>query len=144
MAGDVGDKAFRNWLSVELDLPLERREECLSRAKTFSILSNPSKWEEFGGYRQLRHVVSLNKRERAAVLGTAKASGYRISTVVRQRSSEERRSVPLPPSDVVLLAEFIESLDRVPENIREIARRHVRAKNLWTIRTVGSSGHLVA
>jgi hypothetical protein len=126
--GTSGDKAFGEWLSLELGLPEERRRECLSRAAAFAILPDQHGWEQQGGYRQIRFLIPLDKRERVAVLGAAKASGYRISTVMRQRESRPIEHAPTP--DIVLLAEFIEQLDGVPDELREVARRYVRAKAL--------------
>jgi hypothetical protein len=126
--GTAGDKRFREWLSLEIGISVERQDECVTRAASFSIVPDPQQWHELGGYLQIRKLVPLDKAERVAVIGAAKASGYRITTIVRQRESKEviRRDVP----DIVLLAEFIESLDRVPEELRDLARKYVRAKAL--------------
>lgn len=127
-SGTAGDKAFSKWLSFELGLPEDRSDECLLRAESFVIVPDPKQWQVLGGYVQIRKLVPLDKTERVAVIGAATATGYRIATVVRQRES---RSVSHHGvADVVRFAEFIESLDDVPEDLREAARKYVRAKAL--------------
>jgi len=126
--GKAGDKQFSGWLSLELGIPAERQGELLERATSFQIVPDPQQWQALGGYVQIRKLVPLDRTERVAVIGAAKASGYRISTIVRQRESREVTHRALP--DVVLLAEFVESLGDVPDEIRELARKYVRAMAL--------------
>lgn len=126
--GKAGDKQFREWLSIELGIPSERQGELLDRASAFAIVPDQQKWDALGRYEQIRHLVPLDKSERVAIIGAATASGYRITTIVRQRQSKEVTHRALP--DVVLLAEFVESLGNVPDEIRELARKYVRAMAL--------------
>jgi len=127
-SGPSGDKLFCEWLAIELSLPPDRGAECLSRAEAFKIAPDSRTWDLLGGYRQIGKLVPLDKRERVAVIGAVQASGYRIETVLRQRNSKPVVSAGTP--DIVLLAEFVESLDNVPEQLREIARHYVRARAL--------------
>lgn len=129
--GKAGDNGFAKWLSVELGLPPERREECLSRARSHTIVPDRQQWEALGGYVQIRKLEPLDKRERVAVIGAVMATGYRIATVVRQR--ESKAVAPQRTPDVVVLAEFVEQLDAAPDDVREVARRHVRAKALRVV-----------
>lgn len=127
--GVDGDKGFRDWLSLELALPVERQDECLTRAQAHAIVSDAQQWNSLGGFVQIRRLVPLDKRERVAVIGAVTATGYRISTVIRQRESKD--VTPHQTPDIVLLAEFIESLgESAPEELREVARKYIRAKAL--------------
>jgi hypothetical protein len=128
LAGVTGDHACSQWLDTELAVAAGRKEEILARAAAFALVSDASQWDALGGFAQIRHLVPLEKRERVAVLGAAKASSYRITTVLRQRQSKP--TVHGAPPDIVQLAEYVEQLDEVPDSIREVARRHVRAKAL--------------
>lgn len=127
LSGDAGDKAFVKWLEVELGLPTERQEELLDRAAAFAVVPDPQQWRELGGFVQTKKLVPLDKKEQVAVIGAAKATGYRISTIVRQR--ESRPTVSHVP-DVVLLAEFVEQLPDAPEDLRTLARKYIRARAL--------------
>ncbi len=129
-SGAAGDKAFGHWLATEIGIPVERQEECRMRADAFAIIPDHQEWDALGGFVQIRKLIPLDKRERVAVIGAAKASGYRIATVVRQR--ESRQVMPHQTPAVVLFAEFIESLeaDIVPEELRELARSYIRARAL--------------
>lgn len=123
-----GDRAFAQWLSVELGLSDARYEELLSKAKAFALVSDRDRWDVLGGYMQIRLLIPLDAKERVAVMGAAISSGYRISTVIRQRQS--RPEFPSRTPDIVLLAEFIEQLPDAPDGLREIARRYIRANAL--------------
>lgn len=127
-SGQVGDRAFTKWLATEIDLPAERSAECLNRAAAFAIVGDQSEWNDLGGYVQIGKLVPLDKRERVAVIGAAKASGYRISTVIRQRESKSVMHHATP--DIVVMAEFIESLPDAPDELRNMARKYIRAKAL--------------
>lgn len=129
--GATGDRACSQWLETELALPPGKREDLLARARAYAIVSDQAQWDAQGGFVQIRHLIPLSKPERVAVLGAAKASSYRISTIIRNRES---RPVSEPrPSDVQLLAEWVESRDDAPDDLREIARRHVRARALKVV-----------
>ncbi len=130
--GSAGDEQFCKWLSVEIGLTFEQQQDCLARAKAFSIIPDQQQWRELGGFVQVRKLIPLDKKERVAVIGAAKQTGYRISTVVRQREAKALTPNAEPPRtpDIVLLAEFVESIDDVPEEVREVARRHIRARSL--------------
>lgn len=126
--GEEGDRKFMDWLSLELGIAVERREECLVRSKAHAIVADAEQWRSLGGFVQIRRLIPLDKRERVAVIGAAKTTGYRISTVIRQRESKD--VTHRKPPDIVLLAEFIESLDDAPDELKEIARKYIRAKAL--------------
>ena len=126
--GSKGDKQFGEWLSVELGIAPDHQEECRARAAAFSIVPDEQQWQSLGGYVQIRKLIPLDKTERVAVIGAVTASGYRISTVVRQRESKDVTHHATP--DIVVFAEFIESLDGVPDELRELARKYVRARAL--------------
>jgi hypothetical protein len=126
--GKAGDRAFCEWLSLELGIPAERQEECLSRAAAFAIVPDKQEWESLGQFTQIRKLIPLDRRERVAVIGAAKSTGYRIGTVVRQRESKD--TTHHPPPDIVLLAEGIEAWGDAPDELRQIARKYIRAKAL--------------
>jgi hypothetical protein len=131
-AGAGGDRMCSQWLDTELAMAPGKKEEILARAAAFAFVSDAAQWDALGGFAQIRHLLPLPKPERVAVLGAAKTSGYRIGTIIRGRQAKlEAQQLPQrPPSDVQILAEFIEQLGSVPDEIREVARRHVRAKAL--------------
>lgn len=125
-AGSAGDRACSQWIDTEIAVASGRKEEYLTRAAAFVIVPDAAQYDALGGFAQIRHLIPLDKRERVAVLGAAKASSYRIQTIIRNR--ESKPAEPPRPSDVQILAEFVEQLDHVPDSVREVARRHVRAR----------------
>lgn len=129
--GPSGDKACAQWLDVELALPASKKEEVMARAAAFAVVPDATQWNSLGGFVQVRHLMPLDKRERVAVLEAAKTSGYRITTIIRNRQSPT--AAVSRPSDVQVLAEFVEQLAEVPSHIREVARRNVRAKALRVV-----------
>jgi hypothetical protein len=126
--------------------PSGTRDEYLDRAAAFRAVPDAVQWDALGGFVQIRHLIPLEKRERVAVLGAAKESGYPISTIVRNR--ESKPAAPRPPDDVQVLAEYVEQLEEalaqvgklapatrkriLPDTIRQIARRHVRGQGQGT------------
>ncbi len=89
-AGKAGDDKLRDWVDAELDLNAQRREEILTRAAAFLALPDRSQYEGLGGYRHVKALVPLTKRERVSAIGEAKASGHLIGRIARRIAYEKR------------------------------------------------------
>ena len=126
-AGDVGDRAFAKWLDVELGIAAGPAGELLDRARAAAIVPDAKTWSAIGGFRGARHLIGLSKKDQVAVVDQAKAEARAISSVIRERGlGPERPARPNVP-DVVVLAEYVVSLDGVPKRVREIAERYARS-----------------
>lgn len=88
-AGKVGDDKLRDWVDAELDLNAQRREEILTRAAAFLALPDRAQYEGLGGYRHVKALVPLTKRERVSAIGEAKASGHLIGRIARRISYDK-------------------------------------------------------
>lgn len=84
-AGSAGDDMLRSWVDTELDLAANRREEILTRAAAFAALPDRAHYEGLGGFKHVRGLLDLTKREQVAAIGEAKASGSTLGPVVRAR-----------------------------------------------------------
>ncbi len=84
-AGNHGDEKFVQWCETELGLSAAQSAELLARAAARALVTDPKEWSDAGGFVRIRPLVGLPKREVAACLSAAKAGGYALSTVLRQR-----------------------------------------------------------
>lgn len=124
--GDVGDRAFINWLAVELGIAAVTGQEMLERAVASSAVPDETTWDRVGGFSNIRALAPLPQRDKVAVLEAAKADAKTVKAVMRERGLATRPKVTKP--DVVLLAEFIATLDKVPPAITAIVSKYVTRK----------------
>lgn len=130
--GDVGDRAFVNWLAVELGIASTMGAEMLERALASQTVPDETTWDRVGGFSNVRALAQLPQRDKVTVLEAAKAAAKTVKTVMRERGLVSTKSVAKP--DVVLLAEFIIGLNGVPPNIMRVVEKYVVRKT--TRRTV--------
>lgn len=121
--GDVGDRAFVNWLAVELGIAAATGQEMLERALASQTVPDESTWDRVGGFSHIRALAPLPQRDRVAVLEAAKADAKTVKTVMRERGLAATKKLAKP--DVVLLAEFVATLDEVPPAIMAIVGKYV-------------------
>lgn len=84
-SGDVGDKKFVNWCAVELGLSEGQSKELLLRAVAFAVVPDEKTYNNVGGYKAIRHLQDLSKRDQVNILEAAKTSGRAILSVVKER-----------------------------------------------------------
>jgi hypothetical protein len=127
--GDVGDKAFTNWLVVELGVTAALGAELLERAVAGRAVLDSTTWDRVGGFSNIRALAPLAQRDRVAVLEAAKAGAKTVKTVMRERGLVATTSKVAKP-DVVVLAEFIATLEAAPKDVMEIVRKYVTRKTI--------------
>ncbi len=125
--GDAGDKAFVNWLAVELGITPAIGAELLERAVASLAVPDSKTWDRVGGFSNIRALAPLAQRDRVAVLEAAKADAKTVKTVMRERGLVAAPTKTAKP-DVVVLAEFISTLEEVPKDVMEVVRKYVTRK----------------
>ena len=96
-AGELGDQAFINWCDIELNLPAAGAKELLTRATAVQIVPDAKTWNQVGGYRSIRHLQDLPKREQVNVLESAKSTGRAILNIVKERGLGPKLPELAPP-----------------------------------------------
>ena len=121
--GAVGDRAFMNWLAVELGITASIGQELLERAVASQTVQDESTWDRVGGFSHIRVLAPLPQRDKITVLEAAKADAKTVKTVMRERGLILPKKMEKP--DVVILAEFIATLDKVPPGIMAVVGKYV-------------------
>jgi len=127
--GEIGDRAFVNWLAVEIGIAAATGQEMLERAVAHHTVPDEKTWDRVGGFSNIRILAALPQRDKATILEAAKASAKTVKTVMRERGLGGTAQKVAKP-DVVLLAEFVATLDEVPPAIMAIVTRYVARKVL--------------
>lgn len=140
--GKSGDEQFHKWCAEYLGLQRNQTQELLARGVAVSIVSDALTWNTLGGYKSIAYVRELPRKEQAAVIETAKKTGYSIRTIMAKRGHTlpgytpepvKRSSEPIAESasktqrrgvyaDITALANYVAglSLKTVPADIRVI------------------------
>lgn len=151
--GDEGDKKFTDWCAHQLGLTVTGANELLLRATAAVIVPDEKTWNVVGGYRSIRHLQDLPKRDQVNVLEAAKSTGKAILNLVKERGlgpmlppTAPRASAPVvrPPvhqfqapakvvdesqaqQDAETLAKFIAKYCKtIPRDILSIIHRYSR------------------
>jgi hypothetical protein len=129
------DKAFASWCERDLGLSFGQCADLLSRVAVLDVIPDAADWRKHGGWRGVRPLATMaTKRERVAVLESAKAQGLAVLTVVRQRRYAQAaarpdiapKRTPTSGEDAARLARFVLSridAGTIPDDVREIIER---------------------
>lgn len=139
--GNVGDEQFIKWCDVELGLNAAAACELLTRARAVQVCADEKTYTRVGGFKAVRHLITVGKREQVAVLEAAKSQHKNVLTVVRER--EKARAATLPANantstkpvmryssfeDAKALAVFVDKHCKdMPAHIRTIVGRYVES-----------------
>jgi hypothetical protein len=137
--GSDGDEAFTKWCEVELGLFVAAACELLTRARAIEVCADESTYARVGGFKAVRHVITLNKREQVAVLEAAKSQHKNVRTIVRERETARAANLPANTNikpvlrfstfeDAKALAAFVDKHCKdMPSHIRAIVGRYVES-----------------
>lgn len=85
-SGKPGDNAFVKWCETELSLTEGKaRHDLLVRAAAADAVKDIDTWNTVGGFKTIRALTELPRKEQVACLGAVKASGYSLRTVLKER-----------------------------------------------------------
>jgi hypothetical protein len=133
------DRAFVAWCEQDLGLTGAQCADLLARVAVLDVIPDAADWRKHGGWRGVRPLALVSsKRERVAVLESAKAQGLAVQTVVRQRQQAQAaarpdiapKRIPSASEDAARLAIFIVARlgrESLPDDMREIVNRWTSA-----------------
>ena len=136
--GDAGDLKFSQWCIRALDPvpPGQQIQQLIVRARAADICKDEKTYAGVGGFKSIKHLIGLPKREQLAVLSAAKLSHRNVQTVKREREvlnaalgaepPPERNS---PMRDLATLSRWVYGLTvkqkmGLPVTIRDIVERY--------------------
>lgn len=127
------DAAFTKWCVAEIGLAEPAAQDLLLRAIAAKVVPDVTVWKRVGGFREIRAVAALPRREQVNVLETAKFTGQSIRSIVRGLQNKGDEPVELrrasPSADAQTLAHFV--MEHVPQGrltpkIKAVLARYVR------------------
>jgi hypothetical protein len=142
-AGEKGDIQFVDWFEQEFGLTILQGREMLNRATTFAVVKDEPTWKQLGGYKAIRAVEELPKKQQIEVIEVCKATAKAPRTVMRERNYGSYKPAPAPivpinapktpaPADVraistdakIMAAYILEHCPNAPKNLVRIAERY--------------------
>lgn len=134
-AGKAGDLAFGKFCATEFGLTAGQLGELLDRARSLSVIPDEKTWTLLGGYRAVRHLYPLPRKEQVQVIEAVKATGKAVRTIISERrlgvspiarrSSQPQKRDTAERIDAEILAAYIlRSVQNAPRHIVKIAQRY--------------------
>lgn len=130
--GDRGDDQFVNWCTVELGITAWQAKELLTRAVAATVVPDERTWKMIGGYRAIRPLQDLARRDQVAVLESAKSSGRAPINIMRERGliqAPTPRAMPTPAPIVVMKREPARPTDEQSAHLDAVVLAQFIAKN---------------
>lgn len=143
--GDKGDDAFDSFCELNLGMNATKRSEMKLRAATMSVTKDAKTYKFIGGFRQVKVMRNLTRRQIVDVLESCKVSGNSFGNEMRARGLLEVKPRPepirvgrrlifpvkkAPPKidpyfDAVTLAQYIARTSRsIPKDIQAVVDRY--------------------